>query len=106
MSFGHDRERQVKKVLEEEGWHVIRAAGSLGTYDLVAMKDGHRPRLIEVKGNRDGGPFANFRPPERYALSRAAYAAGGDAELAYWPKGGKLKWYEEDDWPENRKAAA
>src|SRR5262249_5999379 len=37
-SRGHNRERQVRKLLEERGWWVARAAGSLGDADLVAMR--------------------------------------------------------------------
>ena len=103
-NFGHARERQVKRLREAEGWLVVRAAGSLGTFDLVAMKDGYRPRLIEVKATA-AGPFAGFLPADRAEISEAARLAGADAELAWYPKRGKLSWITEDAWPERKVAA-
>ena len=35
---GRAHEYQVKKELEKDGWLVIRAAGSHGLFDLVAIK--------------------------------------------------------------------
>lgn len=94
---GHDRERSVKKLLEEEGWLVVRAAGSLG-YDLVALKDSHTPRVIEVKSTA-GGPYERFGPKDRRELCAAALAAGAIAELAYWPPRGALRWIDSAEWP-------
>lgn len=94
---GHNRERQVRLLLEAEDWFVIRAAGSLGDADLVALKDGHRPRLIEVKSTI--GPYSHFGPRDRSELSFAARLAGGVAELAWWPSRGRLRWIPEDEWP-------
>jgi Holliday junction resolvase len=104
VSRGHDRERRVKDVLESEDWVVVRAAGSLGTVDLVALRDGYRPRLIEVKSTADG-PYEHFRPADRAALRLAAEMAGADALLAWWPPRGKLRWIPSSEWPPARKAA-
>ena len=98
MSLGHDRERQIRKLLEDDGWFVIRAPGSLGVADLVALKDGERPRLIESKATK-GGPYAGFGPADRHLLSRAAYRAGADAFLYWWPSRGKLRVIGEPEWP-------
>ena len=105
MSFGHDRERQVKKLLEEEGWFVIRAPASLGVADLVAVRrHPHREivcstvKFVEVKGNV-GNPYMNFRPEDRQALLDAAEKAGARAELAFWPKRGNLTWIGSEAWP-------
>jgi Holliday junction resolvase len=112
-NFGHARERQVKKLLEEEGWFVIRAPGSLGVADLVAVRKSavsvvaaygidaniSTVRFIEVKGNEQGGPYMNFRPSDRQALIDAAEKAGARAELAYWPKRGNLVWIDSEAWP-------
>ena len=107
-NFGHQRERQVKKLLEEEGWFVIRAPGSLGVADLVAIGASQhrdsihglsRVRMIEVKGNEKGGPYMNFRPSDRQALIDAAEKAGARAELAFWPKRGNLTWIGSEAWP-------
>jgi Holliday junction resolvase len=107
MSFGHDRERQVKKLLEEEGWFVIRAPASLGVADLVAISKEETlrgnyltaVRFIECKANEKGGPYMNFRPEDRQALLDAAEKAGARAELAFWPKFGNLTWIGSEAWP-------
>lgn len=98
QAFGHNRERQIKALLEGEGWFVIRAPGSLGFADLVALKRGQTPRMIEVKGTA-AGPFSGFGPSDRSSLSKAAKKAGAAAELAYWPARKSLKWIAEADWP-------
>ncbi len=99
MSAGHDRERKVKLLLELEGWFVIRAAASLGFADLVALKAGEQPQMIEVKSNASGGPYMNFRRDDREALRAAAVRAGAVAMLAFWPKRGELRWIDSSAWP-------
>src|SRR5262245_32281106 len=42
-------ERQCRTDLESQGWYVMRSAGSFGLYDLVALKDGHKPVLVQCK---------------------------------------------------------
>lgn len=98
MSRGHARERQVRLILEDDDWYVTRAAGSLGDADLVALKAGHQPRLIEVKSTAQG-PYERFGPAERHALLFAANIAGAAAELAWWPPRGKLRWIPAAEWP-------
>lgn len=95
---GIQRERAVKAVLLAEDWWVCRAAGSIGDADLVALKDGHRPRLVEVKSTA-GGPFEHFRPADRADLLFAARLAGAQAVLAWWPPRGRLHWLFPEDWP-------
>jgi Holliday junction resolvase len=97
-SFGHGRERAIKKLLEDQGWWVMRAPASLGYADLVALKAGETPRLIEVKGNI-GSPYKSFLPTDRMSLSLVAHLAGARAQLAHWPKRGELRWIEESEWP-------
>lgn len=99
MSRGHNRERQVKAKLEAEDWWVVRAAGSLGDADLVALRVGDPPRLIEVKSTA-GGPYEHFGPADRACLSLAAKLAGGVAVLAWWPPRGKLRFIFESEWPQ------
>ncbi len=68
----------------------------MGDADLVALRaleigEEHigltcsEARLIEVKANIGGGPFANFRPVARNELDGAARLAGATPELCYWP---------------------
>jgi Holliday junction resolvase len=98
VSRGHNRERQVKALLQSEDWWVARAAGSLGDADLVALKDGHRPRMIEVKSTAQG-PYEHFRPKDRADLIFAAALAGAEAWLCWWPSRGKPKWIPSSEWP-------
>lgn len=98
MSRGHDRERAVKKLLELDGWFVIRAAASLGFADLVALRDGDLPRMIEVKSTA-GGPWEHFGPADRQALSDAADKAGAVAVLCWWPPRRDPRWLHRDVWP-------
>lgn len=86
--------------MEAEGWEVIKAGGSLGTYDLCAMREGVI-RLLEVKGTA-AGPFHSFGPEKREAIRVAAKRAGGIPELAYWPKRKKLEYLKESEWPASK----
>jgi len=99
MSRGHDRERQVRQQLELDGWVVVRAAGSLGVVDLIALKRGERPRLIEVKSTA-GSPYERFGPAKRLQLAHVADLADADALLAWWPPNGELHLIDSSNWPE------
>ena len=98
MSYGHDRERKVRDLLLNQDWWVCRAAGSLGDADLVALKDGHTPMLVEVKG-RAAGPYHSFGPKDRADLRQAAFIAGAKPILCWWPPRGKPQWIEAGSWP-------
>ncbi len=108
-SKGSARERQVRKLLESEGWAVTRGAGSHGCADLWAAKaesyDNGRGgalarylRLIQVKTDK-AGPWANFRPKDRAELSALAAQTGGVAELWWWPPRDECRILREDSWP-------
>lgn len=58
---GARRERQARKILESAGYHVVKAGGSLGIFDLVALGP-QGARLIQVKSNE------RPRPAERERL--------------------------------------
>lgn len=99
MKNGSLRERQVKNLLEQEGWFVVKAGGSLGCADLVALKAKETPRLIQVKAE-ERGPYNGFGPNDRFQLRAAALAAGAKAELCWWPSRKRPSWIPEDSWPE------
>lgn len=85
MSLGHDRERAWVKRNREDGAFAMRAPASLGVCDVVVIKKGEPVYLDELKANKDGGPYMNFRPADRAALLEAAEKAGAIARLVYWP---------------------
>lgn len=97
-SRGHGRERQVRKLLESEGWWTCRAAGSLGDADIVAMKRFSLPRLIEVKSTA-AGPYSHFGPVARNELAWGAKTAGAEAWLYWWAPRKELKRIPESEWP-------
>ena len=97
-SRGIARERQVRRLLEDDGWWVSRAAGSLGDADLVALKRGHDTMLIEVKSTARG-PYHGFGPKDRAEIQRAARKAGARAWLCWWPSRGKETWIPSWEWP-------
>lgn len=97
-SLGRRREYQVRDWLADRDWLVFRAPASLGVADLVALRDGSRPRLVEVKSTAQG-PYERFGPTARERLSGAARLAGGEALVAWWPPRGELRWIREDEWP-------
>jgi Holliday junction resolvase len=94
---GTGRERQVRALALGYGWVVYRAAGSHGNADLVALKRGHVPLLIQVKASA-GGPFEHFRPDERQMLFAEARESGARAFLAWWPARKPLAWYVGPAW--------
>ncbi|MDV2503049.1 MAG: hypothetical protein RX318_03770 [bacterium] len=52
---GRKRELRARKMLEACGFMVVRAAGSHGLFDLVAVSSKHI-KLIQVKTNRKPPP--------------------------------------------------
>lgn len=49
---GARSERKVKKKLEAAFWSVVKAGGSLGLWDLVAVRRTGEVLLVQVKTNR------------------------------------------------------
>lgn len=75
-------ERQTRDALLALGWHVTRAAGSLGVADLVALRADAKPLLVSCKLNGYIGPA------ERADLHAAARAAGARPLVAHRPRDG------------------
>lgn len=118
MSRGHDRERDVIAFLTAEGYVCVRAAGSLGPVDVMAMRRpvdigrGNcrsdfcgRKLLIEVKSTHRG-PYHGFPPKDRVEMLEIAELAGAEAWLAWWPpckpgqsKADALRWIPSSAWP-------
>ena len=101
MSRGHNRERALVNRLRDEDWFAMRAPASLGVADVVALRAGSTPMLIESKSTI--GPYDHFGPTARQRLSDAAKLAGAAAWLAWWPKNGKLRFIAEREWPQPRR---
>ena len=95
---GHQRERDLVNWLRERDWFAMRAPASLGVADVIALKDGERPRLIEVKSTARG-PYAAFPPDDRADLLFAADLAGAVAELCWHPPRGQRRFIPSDEWP-------
>lgn len=70
-------ENEFKRYFEKWGYHVTRAAGSFGI-DLIAMKKGYKPLLINVKAKRK-----YCGPAERKELIQDSKKVDGYAVLAY-----------------------
>lgn len=101
---GTQRERAVRNHLRDQDWLAFRAPASLGVADVIAMRAGNRPRLIEVKSTAQG-PYEHFGPADRAKLAAAAELAGADAYLAWWPPRGQLRWIPATEWPAALRAA-
>jgi Holliday junction resolvase len=104
-SRGIHRERQVRALLEADGWWVARAAGSLGDADLVALKHGEVPRLIECKSTHRG-PWHSFGPADRAELIAAAARAGATPVLCWWPPRRQPLWLFASSWPTSERETA
>lgn len=95
---GVDRDRKVRDLLAGEDWFAVCSRGSHGCADVVAIRVGSIPRVIQVKSTAQG-PYEHFGRHDRGELSKAAELGGAQALLAWWPPRGKLRWIEESEWP-------
>jgi hypothetical protein len=98
---GNTKEVRTAEWLEADGWTVGSRRHIAGPGDLLAIKDGERPRLIEVKAGR-GSPYENFRRPDRMELREFAFWRGLVPELAWWPlRAREPQFIDETAWPES-----
>jgi Holliday junction resolvase len=77
-------ERQTRDALEAHGWFVIRAAGSYGPADIVALRAGNTPLLVSCKLSGSIGP------EERAVLTAHAEQAGARPVLAQRKKSARV----------------
>jgi len=79
---GADLERAAKHYLEDNGYYVIKSAGSKGIADLVGIKPGE---ILYVQCKLDG----YLTPAERVSFRQAALASGAVPVVARWVKEGR-----------------
>lgn len=119
---GIERERALRDFFVELGWMSIRAAGSLGPVDVLAIAGGSAvyPQLMHYpdRGTPRGGgpaprgeillvqckstrsPYANFGPGDRRQLLDLAVDVGGAAWIAHKPRGAtSWAWIHSSAWP-------
>lgn len=97
-SKGNGFEREVAKALEADGWTVGSRRHIGGCGDLLAVKPGERPRLIECKRGAHS-PYENFRELDRNVMRDYAAGRGLVAELAWRKDRGGLEFIVEASWP-------
>ena len=90
MATKYDRGRafeyKVRDTYKDNGYYVVRSAGSKGKVDLVALKAGHRTHLIQCKA----GAIASRERKEAVELHALAEELGCIGVLASKSKAGKL----------------
>ena len=79
-------ERKVAALLTDDGYLVIRSAGSHGEADLVALKPG---QVLLVQAKTSG----RLDPGEWNAFHKAAEAVGALPLLAHRPAPGKVVYW-------------
>ena len=83
-SRGASFERAVAADLTKRGYVTTRAAGSHGIADVVALKDGQSPLLVQCKTN------GKMSAAEIRALRQAAHKAGAIPIKASRPRRGVI----------------
>lgn len=83
-------EQQTVAALDQYGWFVTRAAGSHGVADLIALRAGKKPLLVQCKTLGPGRSMPRIDPGERAALCVAAERAGARAIIATRYAGGLI----------------
>lgn len=95
---GNAKERRTAALLAEDGWVIASRRHIGGCGDLLAVRTGEIPRLIEVKASAT--PWMNFRRPDRIAMRAYAAVNRLDAQLAWWaPRAKTPVYFGTDQWP-------
>lgn len=76
---GQELEQEVKRHLQDNGYHVVRSAGSKGAVDLVALKRGE---VLVVQCKLDG----DVPGAERITFFSLACSVGAVCLVARWHK--------------------
>lgn len=96
---GNQRENKVMAILVAAGWFAMCGRASRGPADVLAVRYGYPPLLVQVKSTA-GGPYERFLPSDRRELIEAAQMAGGAAWLAWWPPRVRSpRWLSAYEWP-------
>ena len=96
---GRARELRYAEHLEEAEGGLARRFES-GCFDIVWLRLGHRPALIQVKSTVT--PWAHFGPAARAKALAQAEQADAEPVLVWWPKGRNIlqaEWIPATDWP-------
>lgn len=97
---GNQKELRTAELLAADGWLVASRRHVGGAGDLLAIKDGERPRLIEVKATAQVPWRSTFGPLKRAELRDCAVAHGAVAEIAWWrPRSRAPEFIDEASWP-------
>lgn len=92
MPLGSPYERELKRILEGNGWVVIRSAGSLGSGDLVALTPNSHI-LIEVKSCKGNTFYTSRDNKEQFnALNKLAKEGINVNYAIRWKGKGKKEW--------------
>lgn len=83
---GRALEYKVRDLFIKHGYFVVRSAGSKGKADLVALKAGHRPVLIQCKS----GAVAKREREEAVELHALAESLAAEGVLAAKDAKGKV----------------
>jgi Holliday junction resolvase len=101
MSFGLERERKVVRLLQAQGYLVasLRHYGCPG--DLLALRGGDKPLIVEVKGTRDfpWKDYKGFGRPRRQELIDVGERHHAEVLLCWWPPYYGPFWIESEEWP-------
>lgn len=79
---GRAGEYLARAHLEQLGWYVTRSYASKGAWDLLALRPGDWPLMVQVKV----GARAYLSPDERGKLVRLAVDAGAQAIVCMVPQ--------------------
>jgi Holliday junction resolvase len=93
---GRSRELRALDYFRERGYVAFRLAW--GTADVVALKAGAPPLLVQVKST-SGSAFERFVPRDRALLLIDAHRAGADCALLWWPPHAQPTIIPSEAWP-------